>query len=120
LGCRASVVIALLSLAACRAEAGHPEAWYRDAWCNERQGRAEVVLPDGSRADCVTATHAVEVERSAKWAEALGQSLWYAHQTGLRAGVVLILPGGDRTHLVRLESVIADQGLPVDVWEVEE
>ncbi len=40
-----------------------PEATYTAAWCTARGGQVEVRLADGTRADCLTPTHAVEVER---------------------------------------------------------
>ena len=38
----------------------------------------EYRFPDGTRADCISATHAIEVDFSEKWAEAIGQALHYA------------------------------------------
>ena len=55
------------------------------------RGQVEVVLPDGTRCDCVTETHAIEFDSGSKWAETVGQSAYYALQTGKRAGIVLIL-----------------------------
>lgn len=34
--------------------------------------------PDKTRTDCISDTHAIEVEFSHKWAEAIGQALHYA------------------------------------------
>ncbi|MET4686265.1 hypothetical protein [Sinorhizobium fredii] len=31
--------------------------------------------PDGTRTDCISDTHAIEVDFSKKWAEAIGQAL---------------------------------------------
>ena len=31
-------------------------------WCEAQKGRVEVVLPDGTRCDCVTDTHAIEFD----------------------------------------------------------
>ncbi len=49
-----------------------------------------VLLPDRTSADCLTETHAIEFNFSNKWAESIGQSMFYALQTGKRAGIVLI------------------------------
>ncbi|HSH69555.1 MAG TPA: hypothetical protein VK997_06535 [Deferrisomatales bacterium] len=99
----------------------HREAWYQGQWCAERGGETEVVLEDGTRVDCVTATHAVEFEFADKWAEAIGQSLHYARRTGRRAGVVLILEdAAARRYWQRLTGNIAYFGLPIDVWQVGE
>lgn len=96
-----------------------PEKHYQEAWCREHGGQAEVVLADGTRADCITATHAVEHDFGKKWAEAIGQSLYYSLQTGKRAGIVLILDGPkDRKYWLRLNSTIQHFQLPIDTWEM--
>ena len=57
-------------------------------------------MPDGTRCDILTDTHAIEVDFADKWAEAIGQSLKYAMQTGKKAGIVLKLKDrGDEKHL---------------------
>ena len=48
-------------------------------------------MPDGTRCDILIDTHAIEVDFADKWAEAVGQSLNYAIQTGKKAGIVLVL-----------------------------
>ena len=82
-------------------------------------GQTEVVMPDRTRVDCVTATHAIEFDFGTKWAESLGQSLYYSLQTGKRAGIVLILERPeDRKFFIRLNSTILHFELPVDTWEM--
>ena len=99
----------------------HPEKYYQDKWCNENNGQTEVVLPDKTRADCITATHAVEHDFGPKWAEAIGQALYYSLQTGKKAGIVLILEKpGDRKYWIRLNSTIQHFNLPIDTWEMKE
>jgi hypothetical protein len=68
----------------------HPEKWYQERWCREQGGQIEVVLPDRTRCDCVTDTHAIEFDFGNKWTEAVGQSLYYSLQPGKKAGIVLI------------------------------
>ena len=68
------------------AKRAHLERDYQAQWCAEKGGQAEVVLPDGTRADCLTATHAIEFDFGSKWAEAIGQALFYGLQTGKRPG----------------------------------
>ena len=69
----------------------HPEKWYQEKWCEANQGQVEVVLPDGTNCDCVTDTHAIEFDFGDHWSETVGQSAYYALQTGKKAGIVLIL-----------------------------
>lgn len=95
------------------------ESQYRDAWCAEQGGTAEVTLSDRTRCDCVTATHAVEVESARKWKEAIGQALHYALMTGKLPGIVLILGPGDDRYAEMLERVIDKYALPIKVWETK-
>lgn len=55
---------------------------------------AEVRLPDGSRVDIITSTHAFEVEWVDKWPEAIGQAVFYGLATGHKPGVWLLLERG--------------------------
>jgi hypothetical protein len=87
---------------------------------NNKGGEAEVVFPDRTRCDCLTDENAIEFDFGAKWAEAIGQALYYSIQTGKRAGVVLILEKeSDRKYWIRLNSVIQHFGLPIDTWEIK-
>lgn len=112
----------LLIISASVAHAGriHPERWYQQQWCDARGGEVEVTLPDRTRCDCLTASHAVEVDFAKKWAESIGQALFYAIQTGHRAGIVLILERQtDQKYWIRLNTVIQHYGLPIDTWKIE-
>ena len=68
-----------------------PEKHYQDIFAAQLGGRTDVTMGDRTRCDIVTATHAIEVDWSKKWAEAIGQSLNYSFQTNLRAGIILIM-----------------------------
>ncbi|TWI61099.1 hypothetical protein LZ24_03466 [Desulfobotulus alkaliphilus] len=52
------LVAALLCFSCASAEARrlHHERWYQDQWCDIHEGKTEVRLADGTRADCVTTT----------------------------------------------------------------
>lgn len=114
-----AALIALAIASPALAAHEHPERWYQAQWCEAKGGEQEVILPDRTRADCVTATHAVEVEFGKKWAESIGQALFYGLQTGKRAGIVLILEKvDDRRYWYRLNSVIQNYKLPIDTWAV--
>ena len=41
--------------------------------------------------DCITKSYAVEFDFAPKWAEAVGQSLYYSKMTGKQAAIILIL-----------------------------
>ncbi len=96
----------------------HPERWYQERWCSTR-GQMEVVMPDGSRADCANATHVVEFDFARKWAESIGQALNYGAQSGKAPGIVLIMEKpGDERYLRRVLKVRETYGLPLEVWTV--
>ncbi len=45
----------------------HPEKWYQERWCEAHKGEIEFVLPNGTRCDCVTDTHAIEFDFGSTW-----------------------------------------------------
>ncbi len=93
------------------------EADYRDRLCVGME--TEVSLDNGSRADCLSDTHAIEVEFSEKWPEGLGQALSYSSSTGLKPGIFLVCRQGAENclrHRLRLDEALAAWKLPVDVW----
>lgn len=115
--------IAVLSLAFSLALSGaayakaHKERVYQGLWCASVNGAREVVLSDRARVDCVTRTHAVEVDFAPKWAEAIGQSLYYSRMTGLKPGILLILEkNGDERFLERVRVLTGELG--IDVWTI--
>ena len=97
----------------------HPERWYQQKWCEAHKGQVEVVLPDGTRCDCVTDTHAIEFDFGDHWSEAVGQSAYYSIQIDKKAGIVLILETRkDRKYWIRLNTTIEHFNLPIDTWSV--
>ncbi|MCP4984776.1 MAG: hypothetical protein GY928_01555 [Colwellia sp.] len=94
------------------------EADFVDAHC---EGEVEFVLADRTRVDCLTNTHAIEYDWGKKWAESLGQALFYSAMTGKKAGIVLIVnPKTKDRYLKRLNKAISDNNLAVDVWTIKQ
>lgn len=79
-------------------------------------GQTEVVLKDGTRVDCLTDEYAVEVEFAPKWAESIGQALYYAQVTGKKPGVLLIMKKSEQRYLDRLQVVAENK--KISVWTV--
>lgn len=80
-------------------------------------GKQEVRMPDGTRADCETSTHIIEMDFARKWSESVGQALFYSYQSDKRGGIALILKRPkDRRFWYRLNSVINAHQLPIDTW----
>ena len=107
--------ILIISPSLLLAKREHPEKWYQQRWCEAHQGHVEVVLPDGTRCDCVTDTHAIEFDFGSGWAESIGQGLHYSSMTKKKAGVVLILETmKDRKYWIRLKNTIEHFNLPIE------
>ena len=99
------------------AYADKSEKDYQDEWC---QGEKEVVLSDRTRVDCLTDTHAIEIEFANKWKEAIGQSLHYSLMTGKKAGIVLILKKErDQKYVNALNEVLNSNNLTIQIWAVK-
>ena len=100
----------------------------------------EFVNPDLTRTDCISPTHAIEVEFSHKWAEAIGQALHYSlwtkefsefpdsfarhsRQVGTprRAGIIFAC-GANRSlkictdHIVRVSRIVEEFKIPLTIW----
>ena len=92
------------------------EAFYSNKFCKEMSGKSEHVLKDLSRVDCLTDTHAYEFD----WAdgmkvyEAIGQSLYYASETGKEPGIYLLIrKKNSEKHIRKVKRVIEAFGLPI-------
>jgi hypothetical protein len=113
------LIIGLVFSGAAFGKREHPEKWYQQKWCEKQNGQVEVVLPDGTRCDCVTDTHAIEFDFGDHWNEAIGQSAFYSVQTGKKAGIVLILESiKDRKYWIRMNTTIEHFNLPIDTWSI--
>ena len=113
-------VLAFLLPQLCFADSGRKsERHYQKIWCDLHSGAMEVRLDDGSRADCVTADYAVEVDFERKWSEAIGQSLWYAEQTGLKPAIVLVMDNlGDTKYYDKLRKILGYVEIPIALWKM--
>ena len=69
----------------------HSESSYQHAYCSKIKGIEEYKLPDKTRVDCLTDTHAIEFDFANKWHEAIGQALHYGIMSGKKPKIVLIL-----------------------------
>lgn len=79
----------------------------------------EYVLDDQARVDCLTDEYAIEFDFANKWAEAIGQALYYAKKTGRRPGIVLIMESsGDQKYLSRLNNAIKNNIPSIKIWTI--
>ncbi len=88
----------------------------------------EYRMPDGARADCLSPTYIIEVDFSEKWAESIGQALFYASWTAdlpigqRKAGIILICHrsrAACTNHSARLYRVVQDYRLPLTIWDCD-
>lgn len=88
------------------------ESYYVDQWCTGDFGRKEAILWDMTRVDCLAKDYAVEFDFAKKWAESIGQSLYYSKMTGKKPAVTLILTSlADYKYVKRIERL--DNGIKI-------
>ena len=113
-----SILIALLLLTGCT-EKKHKEKYYQTQLCDDLDGVMEQSLLDRTRVDCLTDEYAIEVDFAKKWAEAVGQSLYYALMTEKKPGIGIIVGDSkkDKRNLKRLK-VLTDK-YDIKIFEIE-
>jgi len=118
---RLLLILAILLLLPSVAGAGHlyKERAYQWPWCKYIGGRVEVPFQSEgetiARIDCVTRTHAIEVDYAEKWQEAVGQAIFYSILTGKKPGILLIIEKeSDWRYYDRLGRVV--EKYDIDVW----
>lgn len=83
------------------------------------QAKPEVSLWDGTRVDLLSAKYAIEVDFAAKWAEAIGQSLYYAQLTRRTPAIILLVKRGEDRFVYRCQTVCAKHGIILFVEKIE-
>lgn len=103
----------LFTITPCYAKRLHPEAEYQKAWCEKRGGLMEYKLSDKTRIDCLLPNMAVEFDFANKWAECIGQAIYYGRQTNRQAACVLIMENGEKDlkYLYRLRRAAYKKGV---------
>lgn len=85
---------------------------YVNQYC---EGIKEYMLPDRTRVDCLTDEYAIEFDYAKKWAESIGQSLYYAKKTGKKPAVAIITSKPeDIKYIQRIKEVDKD----ITVFEI--
>lgn len=76
------------------------------------KGEIEYTLSDRTRVDCLTDEFAIEYDWAHKWAESIGQSLYYAHMTGKKPAVAIIMKSPeDEKYIKRIQ--LADERITI-------
>lgn len=84
--------------------------WHEKDYVNQYcDGTVEYTLPDKTRVDCLTDEYAIEFDYAKKWAESIGQSLYYAKKTGKKPAVAIIISKeSDKKYLQRIKDAYED------------
>jgi hypothetical protein len=109
-------VVVLCLLSSGNALAVENEDYYNRLFCKEMGGQAEYVLPDRSRVDCLTSTHAFEADwaQGLKVYESIGQALYYSAETGKQPGILLLIKKNNSEKYIRkVRRVIETFNLPI-------
>jgi len=98
------------------------EKIYQNYWAVHNGGLyTEYILPDKTRVDIITDEYAIEVDFAQKWAEAVGQSLYYADITGLKPGIVLIIENvNEYRFLFRIQVLTKKYGIKLWIIKPED
>jgi hypothetical protein len=98
----------------------YSEADYVNYACPKMNGKIEFTLEDGSRVDCETDTHSIEFDFGKKWAEAIGQALYYSSKTGKQPGIVLIISKeNDKKNLEKIKTVAKKYEFDIKLWSIK-
>ena len=113
-----NIIVFIFILITIEAKHLHKEKFYQNIFCKKLNGVKEYTLDDKSRVDCLTKLFAIEVDFANKWAEAIGQSLYYSYKTKRKAGVLLILEQDkDKVHLERLKAI--NKKYDIKIWTID-
>jgi hypothetical protein len=99
------VISFIFILIGCSSPTKKNEKYYQDKLCKKLNGITEYVLEDRTRVDCLTSDYAIEVDWAKKWAEGIGQSLYYSYMTGKKPAVALIVNDNDQRYINRLNTI---------------
>lgn len=88
------------------------EVWWCERLAQKYGAEVEVRLPDESRVDLLTPEYAIEVDWANKWAEGIGQALYYGLVTERKPAVLLLTRDrDDKLYVVRCQVVCAKYGI---------
>ena len=89
------------------------EADYVNMYC---KGITEYQLPDRTRVDCLTDEYAIEFDYAKKWAESIGQAMYYSKMTGKKPAVAIIIKNPEeRVYINRIKKANSD----ITIFEIK-
>ena len=74
------------------------------------------------RVDCVTNTHAIEFDFAPKWAESIGQALYYGEVLKKKPGIVLIVENPEKSekYINRVKTIAVKSGITLWIMYPED
>ena len=93
----------------------YKESEYQKVWCQLNHGILEYQNFDKTRVDCLTDKYAIEFDFASKWAEGIGQSLYYSLLTKKEPMLILIIehPKKDSKYVQRAKVLGETYGIKV-------
>ena len=80
------------------------------------KGIIEYQLSDRTRVDCLTDEYAIEYDWAKKWAESIGQAMYYSNMTGKKPAVAIIIKNPyERVYIERIEKANPD----IKIFEIK-
>lgn len=115
------LMLLLITILPVEAKRIYSEKVYQTQWCNQHNGKMEYRLSDKARVDCMTDTLAVEFDFANKWAECVGQALYYGRQTKKQPACVLIMENGEKDlkYLYRLRRAAYKKGVNMRTYTMK-
>ena len=113
-----SITAIILYFSNCHLEAKTKkyERDYQKIFCKNLNGKIEYRLIDKTRIDCLTSKYAIEIDYGKKWAESIGQSLYYSYMSNKKPGIGIIVDINsrkDKRYLKRLYKVTSKLNIKV-------
>lgn len=97
------------------------EAEHQKVLAAKFHAKAEVILWDRTRIDLVNDQHVIEIDFAPKWAEAIGQALYYsiADPSDRTPAIILLVDAGQDRFAHRCQAVCARHGIKLFVEPVQ-
>lgn len=113
--------ILCFSITSVQAKRLYHEVVYQIKWCEAKGGIIEYELSDKARVDCLTNDLAVEFDFANKWAECIGQAIYYGKMTNRQAACVLIMERGEKDlrYLKRLRGAAYRKGVNLKTFTLK-
>jgi hypothetical protein len=116
----AVVTLTFFFVVAMAAYSAEREYVYRDRFCAGM--KTEVRMANGTRADCLSARLAIEVDWADKWHQALGQAMSYSASTGHAPAIILVCrkkPKRCDRQFEQLQDAATFWKIPLTVWRCD-